>query len=242
LTCRNFWGSRKPRTFLAVALIALSCTGCQSGQSAARTIDEQPAPSSRIPEDFLIVPGVRAGALSLGDAETKIFELFPKPSIGQSPGPPGCGKDYLVGLLEDASHPGFLRVFAIDGRVVEIEASRARYHTSEGIAGNSSPEEVRLHYPGLESYLYLGGSYEALNLGPLVVWTDQKKGIAFSFAYRSLSDSSFVVSSMIVFKGGASSFCEEESVFPSPKSWRKLAPYSLGGSKEAAFSIPAGMR
>ncbi len=197
-------------------------------------------PSSHDSDDSLIVPAARVGVLALGDAERKISELFPEPSIGQSPGPAGCGTEYLIGLLQDARNPGFLRVFAKDGKVVEIEADRARYHTAEGIASNSSPEDVRLHYKGLKSYLFLGGTYEALNMGPLVVWADEQKGIAFSFAYPSRGDSKFLVSTVIVFKPG-SSFCEEDSVVPDPKSWRKLAPYSLAPRNVAVVGGQASL-
>jgi hypothetical protein len=226
-----FWPDNPMIALTAFLLVPLAVIGggikLGNGSAYFQGPGNQAVPGSHDSGDWLIVPGTRVGALALGDAETRISDLFPKPSIGQSPGPPGCGTEYLIGLLQDAKHPGFLRVFAKDGKAVEIEADRAHYHTAEGIASGSPPEDVQLRYESLESYMFLGGTYEALNMGPLVVWTDQKKGIAFSFVHRSRNDSKFSLSSIIVFKPG-SSFCEEDSVVPGPNSWRKLAPYSLG--------------
>jgi len=110
--------------------------------------------------------------------------------------------------------------------VVEVEAAGGRYHTAEGIASNSFPEGVRIHFEGLKSYLFLGGYYEALNEGPLILWTDEKKGIAFSFAYPSKGNRTLLVSTIIVFEP-QTSFCEQEAVFPDPDRWRELRPYSL---------------
>jgi hypothetical protein len=187
-------------------------------------------PSSQDSDGSLIVPGTRVGTLAIGDPVGKIFRLFPKPSIGgPSDEAPACGAGYLIGLLQDAKHPGFLRVFTKDGKVIQIEAEGAHFHTAEGIGSNSSPEDVRLHYKGLQSYLFLGGTNEALNMGPLVLWTGKEKGIAFSFAYPSRGDSRFFVSGIIVFKPGAS-FCEQDTILPDPQSWHKLSPYSFGPS------------
>lgn len=214
-------------------VVIAGATGLGTNSACFRGFGKQATPPANDSDEASIVPGTRVGALALGDAETKISELFPKPSIGQSAGTPGCGTEYLIGLLQDVRHPGFLRVFVKDGKVAQIEADRAHFHTVQGIASGSSPEDVQLRYEGLESYLFLGGTYEALNMGPLVLWTDQKEGIAFSFVHRSRSSSTFSVSSIIVFKPG-SSFCQEDSVVPDPKNWRKLAPYSLGSPNETA--------
>jgi hypothetical protein len=186
------------------------------------------APShSHNSDDSLVVPGLRAGRVRLGDPEEAISKLFPRPSVSRSPSLPDCGMQYLIGLLQDARHPGALNVFVKEGKVVEIETIQGHYRTADGIASNSPPEDVRAHYEGLTSYLFLRGTPEALNEGPLVVWPDESKGIAFSFAHRSRTNPSFSVYSIIVFKPG-SSFCVEDSVVPDPTSWRKLAPYSLG--------------
>lgn len=181
--------------------------------------------------DWLVVPAKRVGAVVLGDPEDKIFELFPRPSIGssQQAGPAGlaCGTDHTIGLLQDARHPGSLGVYAKNGIIVEVEADGARYHTYSGIVTDSSPEEVRLRYKGLKSYLFLGGYTKALNEGPLVPWADEAKGIAFSFAYSSRQDRTLRVFTIIVFRPGAS-FCVEGSPFPDADHWRELQPYTLG--------------
>jgi hypothetical protein len=187
--------------------------------------------------DWLVVPDKRVGAIALGDAEDKIFELFPKPSIGSNthPGHTGsvCGAESTIGLLQDAKHPGFLNVFAKDGKVVEIEAGGAHYHTVEGIASNSTPDEVRLHYAGMKSHLLLHCCDESLNEGPLILWTDEERGIAFSFAYPAKGDRRLFVSTLIVFKP-RTPFCEHGSVFPDPDRWRELPPYSLTPTHESA--------
>ncbi|MGA8145874.1 MAG: hypothetical protein WB987_18455 [Candidatus Acidiferrales bacterium] len=187
--------------------------------------------------DWLVVPGKRAGDLALGAPIKSIFELFPKPSIGSYtlPGRPGfvCGTDHIVGLLQDGKHPGFLHVFASDTKITEIEAGGARYRTADGIASNSPPEEVRLHYKGMKSHLLRHCCDESLNEGPLVLWTDQERGIAFSFTYPAKGDRRFVVSSFIIFRPKAS-FCTQGTVFPDSDSWLELPPYSLAPLAENA--------
>jgi len=227
---RKYGVRRIQLSFSALALVfVLSYAGAIS--KGFPGFEDQGTLNPRGSGDWLVVPGKRAGAVALGQNGADIFELFPKPSIGsyRQPGPLGseCGTAYTIGLLQDAAHPGFLDVFVKDGKIAEIEADGARYHTAAGIASNSSPEEVRLHYDGLRAYLFLGGYYEALNEGPLVLWENEKQGLAFSLAYPSRGDKALSVYTMIIFKPGAS-FCVQGSIFPDADRWGKLPPYSLG--------------
>jgi hypothetical protein len=185
--------------------------------------------------DSLVTPDGRAGALYLGDEETKIFELFPKPSVTQSPALPDCGMQYSVGLLQDTRHPGALNAFARDGKLFEIETVQSRYRTEEGIMSGSSPDDVRLHYKGVDSYLFLRQTPQAFNAGPLVLWVDEKRGIAFSFARGPRTDPTFSVYSIIIFKPGFP-VCEEDSVLHDPDSWRKMPRYSLEPPNRSAMA------
>jgi hypothetical protein len=93
-------------------------------ENGSRSSTQRSDSSERAVEDSLVIPGSRAGVLALGDPTTKISELFPKPSFGQPSTSPSCGAEYVIGLLQDASHPGFLRAFAKDQKIVEVEAYR----------------------------------------------------------------------------------------------------------------------
>jgi hypothetical protein len=88
----------------------------------------------------------------------------------------------------------------------------------------------------MKSYLYLGGTSEALNMGPLVLWTDKSNGIAFSFAYRSRAVRNLAVRTIIVFRPN-SILCEEDTIIPEPEPhfWRQLAPDSLGAASDEAL-------
>jgi hypothetical protein len=184
-------------------------------------------------DERLILPGNSVGGLSIGDSESKIFHMFPKPSIGLPGRSAECGTEYIVGLLQNARSPGFIRVFAKDGKVIQIEVQGADYHTAQHIGSGSQPEDVQAQYDGLESYLFLGGTSEALNMGPLILWIGEKKGIAFSFVYRSRNDQTFSVASTVVFKPGFS-FCKEQSMLNDSRVWKRLPPYSLGPSRAGA--------
>lgn len=181
--------------------------------------------------DWLVVPGKRAGDVAIGDAVEKVLGLFPKASVGSAAEPrlpdSTCGTEYTIGLLQDAKFPGFLKVFAKRGRIIEIEAGGAHYHTARGIASNSSPGDVEAHYKDMKSYLFLHCCDESLNGGPLIVWTDTKGGMGFSFAFPDLRHRRLLVSTMIVF-APASRFCEQNFPVGDPSWWRELRPYGLG--------------
>ncbi len=215
--------------------------GRGSSRNSSSKLENQRAQRPNNSSEPLIVPGARVGELRLADPESKISELFPKPSVSRSQALPDCGTEYTIGILTDARHPGALNAFAKNGKVAEIEAEGGHYHTAEGIASNSSPEDVQLHYDDMNSYLFLLATPEALNEGSLVIWVDEKKGVAFSFAHRSRTDPRFSVYTIIVFEPG-SPFCEEDSVISDPNSWRKLPPYSLGppGTKGATAAWNRG--
>jgi hypothetical protein len=209
---------------VVTTLVANAWLERQSTSAASRG-SASSATALRAPEDSLVVPGTRVGALLLGEPEGKIAEMFPKSLVSRSL-LPNCGTEYFIGILRDARHPGALNVLVKDGKIVEIEAVKDSYHTGRGTATGSSPENVRSYYENLSSYLYLGHTPEALNESRLVVWSDEKEGIAFSFVHGRQTNSKFSVYSIIIFEPGAS-FCVQDAVVPDAQNWRKLAPYSL---------------
>jgi hypothetical protein len=64
----------------------------------------------------------------------------------------------------------------------------------------------------------------ALGDRPLVFWVDNKKGIAFAFAYSRAEQKRYLYK-ILVFRPGTN-LCPEEEATDSPN-WRELAPYSL---------------
>jgi hypothetical protein len=124
-------------TLVTAAVVFGSGSSQKPSISTTRT-ETQAAQHSAASDEWLAVPGLRVGPLSLGDTEQRIPELFPKRAITQTR-IPNCGMEYLIGILVDAMHPGSLSVFAKDGRVVEITTSMGHYHTEQGIASGSSP-------------------------------------------------------------------------------------------------------
>jgi len=181
-----------------------------------------------------VEPGRRIGPLKLGDTQERALELFPlKADIDQEYVVPNCGTEYEWLDLDNHQGGNVLIIFK-DNLVSQISSTINRYRTIKGTGPGSSPDEVRRHYKELSAYLYLGRTPEALNESPLVVWSDSKRGIAFTFLHRSRSDRRFSVYSVIVFPP-ESSFCEQDAVVPDPQTWRKLVPYSL-----APPNAPAG--
>jgi len=174
-------------------------------------------------DDTLILAGRAVGMLRLGDSEGRFYELFPrKPNIDERYAYPGCGVD-MHWLDLDRNSAG---IFALSqqSRITQIEASTPRYRTLEGITVNSSPEDVRSHYPGMRAYVALNTSYHVFGDRDLVYWVDWKKGIAFSFSYSD-NDEKRGVYKVIVFPSEGK-FCREGAPL-SPDNWRELAPYSL---------------
>ena len=184
--------------------------------------------------DFLVIPGDRAGQLRLGTPEQMIPRLTPAPNQSKI-SIPNCGTEYFVTLVSDARHPGALNVFARDEKVFEIEAVRGRYHTEKGTATNTPSGDVRAKYQALDAYLYLGQTPEALNESPLVVWADNKRGIAFTLTRDGKAGSAYSVYSSIIFPPDSIP-CVEGYPLDS-QSWERLPPYSLGEPHLAEFSL-----
>ena len=174
-------------------------------------------------DSTLITPGLSAGPLALGDSYERATELFPpKPNIDQEYAQPaGCGRELNWVDLKN-SPVGNLFIRFKDGTVFQINVATTRYHTREGIAINSSPEEVRKHYEGLHAFIL--SNITSTEVRPLVYWVDSKKGIAFAFAPYRRKNGRYL-SEIVVFKPN-SEICPLDDSPDSPDK-RELAPYSL---------------
>ena len=171
----------------------------------------------------LIQPGLRAGPLVLGDSYERATELFPpRPDIDQEFSQAvGCGKE--LNWVDLKSSPvGNLFIRFKDGAIFQIDVATTRYHTAEGVAINSSPQEVQKHYKGLHAYIL--SNVTSTEVRPLVYWVDSRKGIAFAFAPYRRKNGRFL-SEIIVFKPN-SEICPPDDSPDSPDK-RELTPYSL---------------
>jgi len=174
-------------------------------------------------DSTLIKPGLSVGPLALGDSYQRTTELFPpKPDVDQeSPQSAACGRELNWVDLRN-SPVGNLFIRFKDGTVFQIDVATTRYHTTEGIAINNSPEEVRKHYKGLRAYIL--SNITSTELRPLVYWVDSKRGIAFAFAPYRRKHGRYL-SGIIVFKP-KSEICPPDDSPDSPDK-RELAPYTL---------------
>ena len=175
----------------------------------------------------LILPGKGVGPLHLGDAESKFFELFPDGPNGdfRPTYNPDCGT-VLHWVDLDESHPLSLGVIVLShkGTITQIEAGMPRFRTQDGITWDSSPSDVKKHYPGLKAYEAIGTTSEAVGGRNLIFWMDEKKGLGFVFAY-SRRTRDWGTYKIVVFSPNGM-FCPEGDV-RTPDTWRELAPYSL---------------
>ena len=182
--------------------------------------------SQSTPNPVLIVPGMSAGPLQLGDTRERALELFPmKPNIDQEWGERvDCGT--TINWLDMKSHKmsGNIFIRLKEGRVFQIDAGTTSFHTARNINMKSSPQDIRKKYPGLRAYIISSGFSEASGNRPLVYWVDSEKGIAFAFAY-SQRDQKRSLNWIIVFKPGAEICPQWPDMEPTEK--RELPAYSL---------------
>jgi hypothetical protein len=183
----------------------------------------QKAQTDESANSALIKPGLSAGPLKLGDTYNRAIELFPrKPNIDQEfSQPAGCGKEFNWVDLTNP-HVGNMFIRFKDGIVFQIDVASTRYHLTEGIAINSSPQEVRKRYEGLHAYIL--SNITATEVRPLVYWVDTKKGIAFAFAPYRKNHGRYLCE-IIVFRPN-SEICPPDDSPDSPDK-RELPPYSL---------------
>lgn len=214
---------RPPALLILGALICLHSIM----PSSSAVSDGQRPQADRTTDFSLIRPGLSVGPLRLGDTHQRTTELFPlKPNIDQEFSQPrGCGKELN---WVDLTNPqvGNMFVRFKDGIVFQIDVATTRFHLTEGIAINSSPQEVRKHYQGLHAYLL--SNITSTEVRPLVYWVDAEKGIAFAFAPYRRKHGRYV-SKIIVFQP-RSEICPSDDSADSPDK-QELAPYSLEPSE-----------
>lgn len=167
-----------------------------------------------------IEPGVGVGPLKLGDASATAFSLFPKKGSDQE-FPVSCGSEEYNWLDNDGG-PGHIFIRFKNGVVSQIDSATRRFRTADGIGVDSTPLKIRRHYPTLRAFVLTPDSDVALGGLPLIYWIDQKRGIAFAFAYDPEKHQRYLYE-IIVFVPG-SEVCPFDGTSGSRQ---ELPPYSL---------------
>jgi hypothetical protein len=151
-----------------------------------------------------------------------VLNSFPfKPNVDQT-WTDDCGDAY--NWVESSPAEGNVFIRFREGRVVQLESTSRRFHTVDDIRTYDPPEAVQSHYKGLRAYVLVGLSSSAFGGRPLIFWTDQARGIAFSFAYYPEEHRRYLYK-IIVFKPN-SALCPE-GMPADPLRWKELPPYSL---------------
>src|SRR6266436_9355497 len=143
-------------------LIAACSSGCGAKfQNPANSTRKEPitsAPSpiaSQLPSNpNLTIPGTSVGLLQLGDTRERVHELFPKKAGDEEytydKNCCGCSFDFseIHWLPPDFKNNG-LFIYLRQGRVFQIMAETDLFPTRDTIVEDSTPKEVRRHYPNL---------------------------------------------------------------------------------------------
>lgn len=181
----------------------------------------------------LIEPGLRVGALKLGDNRARVLELFPKKSEDQE-WENKCGTtiDWV-----DASNPtgrGDVFVRIKKDKVFQIESATTTFHTAEGFTTFDHPEKIASAYKDLKAYTLLTPPNSALGNRPLVFWIDKKRGLAFVFAYYPAEHKRYLYKT-IIFEPNKN-LCPEEETVGSPK-WQAIPAYATEPPAELAPNL-----
>jgi hypothetical protein len=200
-----------------------------------------PAASSRgaqsdsisIGDRNLIEPGLRVGALKLGDNRARVLELFPKKSEDQE-WENKCGT--TINWV-DASNPtgrGDVFIRIKKDKVFQIESATTTFHTAEGITTFDRPEKIASAYKDMKAYTLLTPPNSALGDRPLVFWIDKKHGVAFVFAYYPAEHKRYLYKT-IIFEPNKN-LCPEEETISSPK-WQAIPSYATEPPAELAPNL-----
>jgi hypothetical protein len=220
-----------------IIVCVLVLAACNTSGRQARAQQEPSTPSGLAPkpktrasktvsaETGVINPGKSVGPLRLGDTRERTLELFPfKPHIDEeySYDDP-CPLTEIHWLDRELDAAGVF-VYLKGGQVFQIESATPRFQTAEGITLDSSPEDVRRHYPELRAYVLLHSDAAVVGGRDLIFWVDRQKGIAFELYYnRHLRKRR--VYKVIIFAPDTE-YQPEGCVVP-PQSWQELDPYAL---------------
>lgn len=191
-----------------------------------------PAPTAPLPDNpNLTVAGKSVGLLRLGDSRERVFELFPKkPNYDEeyTYDENCCGCNYAFSEIHWLP-PGFkangLFIYLREGRVFQIRVEIDRFPTAEKIKQDSTPKEVRQHYPNLKkAYVLLGSGAQIVGGRELVYWVDSESGIAFEFYYNRRKNQR-LVKSVIIFE--PRSEFQPDGCVSVPQELKEIKPYSL---------------
>jgi hypothetical protein len=215
---------RRETAFLAIMSACLAISVCLRPATCKGVGAEKNIPSADASKTVstTIIPGVGLRNLALGDSRQRFLQLFPaKKNVDQSWND-ACGSEHN---WVDPSPPGGNVFVRFTGELIsQFEFSSTRFHTAEGITPLDPPQRVRESFPGLKAFVFLGYTSTAMGDRPLVFWIDERKGIAFKFAYFPEEQRRYLYG-IIIFKPHTQ-LCPEGSKIDSTD-WRELPAYSL---------------
>lgn len=207
---------------------ALLLSGCNT-KAQRSPVSVSPTPQMATIDATLIKPGLSVGALQLGDIRERALEVFPKKpkydeeyNYDRRFGP--CEFSEIHWLDFDHLDQWGVFIYMKEGRIFQIAADTPRYHTAEGITSESTPEDVRTHYPQLQAYALLHSGAKINGGRDLIYWVDRQSGIAFEFYYDQRVDARRV-GRISIFKPDTD-FQPDGCVAP-PREWRELEPFAL---------------
>ena len=231
------------RLITPTLLIAACSSGCgpkfQNPANSTRNepIKSSPSPiASQLPSNpNLTIPGTSVGLLRLGDTRERVLELFPKKTGDEeytyNKSCCGCSFEYseIHWLPADFKNNG-LFIYLREGRVFQIMAETDLFPTRDRIVEDSTPKEVRRHYPNLsKAFVLLGSGAEVVGGRELTYWVDSGAGIAFEF-YFNRRKGQRLVKSIIVFE--PNSEFQPDGCVSVPQELKEIEPYSLEAPEE----------
>ncbi|HEY8562909.1 MAG TPA: hypothetical protein VIL74_21200 [Pyrinomonadaceae bacterium] len=211
------------------------------GQKSAA--DDSRTRNRRAPKSNLIVAGVGAGGLRLGDSREKAIAYFGRLeseydyNLDTKLKCP-ARKELRFWDAKDESNPFFEAygdgawVYLVNDGVEQIKIQSGKFRTPEGLTIGAAPARVRRAYPNIRTFVELNSRCECTGGRNLIFWVDRSRGIAFEFQYRR-DEKARLLSNVFVFKPGAE-FLPEGCVYLETQGWREIAPFSL--------EEPAGMQ
>lgn len=145
-------------------------------------------------QQYSIVPGRSIGLIEIGMSRQTVHSKLGSPSGTYSLPGRGYRGDYW--FSRDNSNT--LRIFYDkNGRVYQISATSASFSMPEGITTNSSLDEVKRRYPGLEVL-------RMTKRGNIDYYYERRKGIGFEFTERLEDNGSIMrMYAILVFRRGS---------------------------------------
>jgi hypothetical protein len=197
-----------------------------SGAQARGAANIRPRTQVLQPDEHHIVPGSRVGPLRIGDSKETAFRLFVPKAGTDLQYDDECGSAYDWVQLDGAGvSRGNVTIRFRHGVVTQIESGSPTYATDDGVRLYDSPDKVRRHWHALAAYALLPGSPDATGGLPLIFWVNEKRGIAFEFAFSQEKQQRYLYST-IVFAPDTHFCTEGQGESPDSRTWRPLPPYA----------------